>query len=92
MKRDELLAKAKEFIVPTSLLSDIVPAQEGPVIARAEGNHSYNTEGNSYLDFNSGQICSNFGHDNPRIQKVDGRERAKCSAGGLRASTYYNAS
>ena len=70
MKRDEVLAKAKEYIVPTSLLSDIVPAQEGPVIARAEGSLSYDTEGNSYLDFNSGQMCSTLGHNNPRIQKV----------------------
>ena len=70
MKRDEVLAKAKEYIVPTSLLSDIVPAHEGPVIARAEGSLSYDTEGNSYLDFNSGQMCSTLGHNNPRIQKV----------------------
>ena len=36
MKRDEVVAKAKDFLVPTSLLSDIVGADEGPVIARAE--------------------------------------------------------
>jgi 2,2-dialkylglycine decarboxylase (pyruvate) len=70
MQRDDVLAKAKEFLVPTSLLSDIVPASEGPVISRAEGSISYDTEGNSYLDFNSGQMCSTLGHNNPRIQQV----------------------
>ena len=70
MQRDDILAKAKEFLVPTSLLSDIVPPSEGPVISRAEGSISYDTEGNSYLDFNSGQMCSTLGHNNPRIQQV----------------------
>jgi 2,2-dialkylglycine decarboxylase (pyruvate) len=70
MKRAEILAKAKDYLVPTSLLSDIVPASEGPVIARAEGSVSYDTEGNGYLDFNSGQMCSTLGHNNPRIQNV----------------------
>ncbi|MCC6469943.1 MAG: aspartate aminotransferase family protein [Alphaproteobacteria bacterium] len=70
MKRDEIVAKAKDYMVRTTLLSDIVPAEEGPVIARAEGSLSFDTEGNSYLDFNSGQMCSTLGHNNPRIQKV----------------------
>ena len=70
MQRHDILAKAKEFLVPTSLLSDIVPPSEGPVISRAEGSISYDTEGNSYLDFNSGQMCSTLGHNNPRIQQV----------------------
>ena len=70
MQRDDILAKAKEFLVPTHLLSDIVPPSEGPVISRAEGSISYDTEGNSYLDFNSGQMCSTLGHNNPRIQQV----------------------
>jgi len=70
MKRDHAVAKAKEYLLPTSLLSDIVPAEEGPIIARAEGSLSFDTEGNSYLDFNSGQMCSTLGHNNPRIQKV----------------------
>ncbi len=87
MKRDDVVAKAKDFLVPTSLLSDIVGADEGPVIARAEGSFSYDTEGNSYLDFNSGQMCSTLGHNNPRIQKVI-EEQSKVLT---HASTvYYN--
>lgn len=87
MKRDEVLAKAKDYLVPTSLLSDIVGADDGPVIARAEGSLSFDTEGNSYLDFNSGQMCSTLGHNNPRIQKVI-EEQSKVLT---HASTvYYN--
>lgn len=87
VKRDDVIAKAKNFLVPTSLLSDIVPADEGPVIARAEGSLSYDTEGKSYLDFNSGQMCSALGHNNPRIQKVI-EEQSKVL---IHASTvYYN--
>jgi 2,2-dialkylglycine decarboxylase (pyruvate) len=70
MKRRELIAKAGEYLIPTSLLSDIVPAAEGPVIARAEGSFSYDTEGTAYLDFNSGQMCATLGHNNPRISAV----------------------
>jgi 2,2-dialkylglycine decarboxylase (pyruvate) len=87
MRRDEIVAKAKDFLVPTNLLSDIVPASEGPVIARAEGSFSFDTEGNSYLDFNSGQMCSALGHNNPRIQGVI-EEQSKLLT---HASTvYYN--
>jgi 2,2-dialkylglycine decarboxylase (pyruvate) len=87
MQRDEVVAKAKEFLVPTSLLSDIVPAAEGPVIARAQDSVSYDTEGNGYLDFNSGQMCATLGHNNRRIQKVI-EEQSKVLT---HASTvYYN--
>jgi 2,2-dialkylglycine decarboxylase (pyruvate) len=87
MKREQAIAKAKEYLVQTSLLSDIVPADEGPVIARAEGSLSYDIEGKAYLDFNSGQMCSTLGHNNPRIQKVI-EEQSKVLT---HASTvYYN--
>lgn len=87
MKRDDVVAKAKDYLVPTSLLSDIVSAEDGPVIARAEGSLSFDTEGNSYLDFNSGQMCSTLGHNNPRIQNVIERQSKVLT----HASTvYYN--
>jgi 2,2-dialkylglycine decarboxylase (pyruvate) len=87
MKREQVIAKAKDYLVPTSLLSDIVPAEEGPIIARAEGSLSYDIEGKAYLDFNSGQMCSTLGHNNPRIQKVI-EEQSKVLT---HASTvYYN--
>jgi len=87
MKRNEAIAKARDFLVPTSLLSDIVPASDGPVIVRAEGSLSFDTEGNSYLDFNSGQMCSALGHNNPRIQKVI-EEQSKVLTHS--STVYYN--
>jgi 2,2-dialkylglycine decarboxylase (pyruvate) len=86
MNRHETLAKAKDYMVRTSLLSDIVSAEEGPVIARAEGSLSFDTEGNSYLDFNSGQMCSTLGHNNPRIQNAI-EEQSKIL---IHASTVYH--
>ncbi|MGE0715013.1 MAG: aspartate aminotransferase family protein [Alphaproteobacteria bacterium] len=70
MKRDEVIGKARDYLLKTSLLSDIVPGEEGPVIDRAEASVVWDTEGNSYLDFNSGQMCSTLGHNNPRIRQV----------------------
>ena len=87
MNRDELGAKAEAYLVPTSLLSDIVPAEDGPVIARAEGSLSFDTEGKSYLDFNSGQMCSTLGHNNPRIQKVIEQQSKVLTHA---SSVYYN--
>src|SRR5215470_16993883 len=87
MQRDEAIAKAKQYLVPTSLLSDIVPAEEGPVIARAEGSICYDTEGKAYLDFNSGQMCSTLGHNNPRIQKMI-EEQSKVLTHS--STVYYN--
>lgn len=70
MNRDEAIAKAKKYLLPTSLLSDIVPADEGPVIDHALGSLVWDTDGNEYLDFNSGQMCSTLGHNNPRITQA----------------------
>lgn len=70
MKREQVIAKANAYLAPTSLLSDIVTAEERPIFARAEGSLSYDIDGKAYLDFNSGQMCSTLGHNNPRIQKV----------------------
>ncbi|MCL4764665.1 MAG: aspartate aminotransferase family protein [Hyphomicrobiaceae bacterium] len=87
MKRDEAIGRAREYLLPTSLLSDIVPAEEGPVIERADASVVWDTEGRSYLDFNSGQMCSTLGHNNPRIQAVIREQSAVLT----HASTvYYN--
>ncbi|MCW5750693.1 MAG: aspartate aminotransferase family protein [Alphaproteobacteria bacterium] len=87
MKRQEAIDKAKKFLLRTSLLSDIVPAEEGPIIDHASGSLVWDTEGNEYIDFNSGQMCSTLGHNNPRIQKVIREQSAILT----HASTvYYN--
>lgn len=70
MSREEVIGKARQYLLKTSLLSDIVPAEEGPVIARGDASLVWDTEGKSYLDFNSGQMCSTLGHNNARIQRT----------------------
>jgi 2,2-dialkylglycine decarboxylase (pyruvate) len=67
MTEQELRQMAEKYLVPSSLLSDIVPANEGPIFARAEGSVIWDVNGKEYLDFNSGQMCSTLGHNNPRI-------------------------
>jgi 2,2-dialkylglycine decarboxylase (pyruvate) len=37
------------------------------VVSRAEGSWIWDQDGNKYLDFTSGQICSTIGHNHPRI-------------------------
>ena len=42
----------------------------GPVLERAEGSIVWDVNGKSYIDFNSGQMCSALGHRAPRIVKA----------------------
>lgn len=39
----------------------------GPVFERATGSMVVDTNGKSYLDFNSGQMCAALGHNHPEI-------------------------
>jgi len=50
MDRAEALKKAGEFLIKTSLLSDIVPAADGPIIDHAAGSTVWDIEGRPYLD------------------------------------------
>src|SRR5262249_21776607 len=87
MDRAEALKKAGDYLVKTSLLSDIVPAADGPIIDHAAGSTVWDIEGRAYLDFNSGQMCSALGHNNERIQRVMREQAAQLT----HASTvYYN--
>jgi 2,2-dialkylglycine decarboxylase (pyruvate) len=40
------------------------------VVSRAEGSWIWDQDGNRYLDFTSGQICSTIGHNHPRITEA----------------------
>jgi Aminotransferase class-III len=40
------------------------------VVSRAEGSWIWDQDGNKYLDFTSGQICSTIGHNHPRITQA----------------------
>ena len=85
MDRAEALKKAGDYLIKTSLLSDIVPADEGPIIDRGEGSTVWDIEGRAYLDFNSGQMCSALGHNNARIGQVMREQAARLT----HASTVY---
>ena len=41
--------------------------EDRPVMARGEGSYHYDTDGNAYLDFGSGQMGAALGHNHPRI-------------------------
>jgi acetylornithine/succinyldiaminopimelate/putrescine aminotransferase len=87
MDREEALKKASDYLLKTSLLSDIVTSDEGPIIEHASGSTVWDTEGRPYLDFNSGQMCSALGHNNERIREVMQAQAARLT----HASTvYYN--
>jgi 2,2-dialkylglycine decarboxylase (pyruvate) len=70
MDTRELHRAADAYLVRNRLLSDVVLASEGPIFGRAEGSMIWDTDGKSYLDFNSGQMCSALGHNNPRVTKA----------------------
>lgn len=67
MDNQELHKIAETVLIRSNLLMDVLPAADGPIFARAEGSIIWDTEGKPYLDFNSGQMCSALGHNNPRV-------------------------
>ena len=65
-----LRAAGARHLIQGELLSDVVPAADGPVFVRADGAEIFDSEGKPYLDFNSGQMCSAIGHNNPRVTQA----------------------
>ncbi len=87
MDSDALRAAGDRYLVRSELLSDVVGASDGPVFVRAEGSEIWDSDGRAYLDFNSGQMCSALGHNNPRvIEAVSQGLRTLTHA----SSVYYN--
>jgi 2,2-dialkylglycine decarboxylase (pyruvate) len=37
------------------------------LVAQARGATLWDTEGHTYLDFSSGQVCATIGHNHPRV-------------------------
>ncbi len=70
MDSEQLRQTGEDYLIRSSLLSDVVAAAGGPVFVRAEGSQVWDRDGNSYLDFNSGQMCSWLGHNNPRVTEA----------------------
>jgi 2,2-dialkylglycine decarboxylase (pyruvate) len=63
------------------------PQTEGPVFSHGSGSLVWDVEGKEYLDFNSGQMCSALGHNNPRIVRSVAEALQKMMHA---SSTYYN--
>ena len=70
MDSQQLRQIGEDYLVRSSLLSDVVAAAGGPVFVRAEGSQIWDRDGKSYLDFNSGQMCAWLGHNNPRVTEA----------------------
>lgn len=64
MDEQELLSSAQRHIFRARM-----DAKEltGPILERGSGSVVWDITGKSYLDFNSGQMCSALGHNHPRI-------------------------
>lgn len=60
----ELLAQAEQFAFRARMDKKTAV---GPVFARGEGSVVSDVTGKSWIDFNSGQMCSALGHNHPRI-------------------------
>lgn len=87
MQTQQLRDAAGNYLFRNGLLSDVVPAAEGPILARGDGTVVWDTDGKAYLDFNSGQMCSALGHNHPRItQALEQGLRTLTHA----SSVYYN--
>ena len=65
-----LRAAGARHLIQSELLSDVVPAADGPVFVRAAGAEIFDADDRAYLDFNSGQMCSALGHNNPRVTEA----------------------
>lgn len=83
-----LRAAGARHLIQGELLSDVVPAADGPIFVRAEGAEIFDAGGKPYLDFNLGQMCSALGHNNPRVTAAV-RERLGTLTHA--SSVYFNA-
>ena len=83
-----LRAAGARHLIQSELLSDVVPAIDGPVFVRADGAEIFDADDRAYLDFNSGQMCSALGHNHPRVT-----EAVREGLGTLThaSSVYFNA-
>lgn len=87
MDAKQLREIGQKHVIRSSLLSDVVDAAGGPVFVRAAGSEVWDTDGKAYLDFNSGQMCSWLGHNNPRVTEAVQRGLVALTHA---SSVYYN--
>ncbi len=67
MDRSEARQIAKEWMFPTAKSSYMGRLEERPILASSTGSTVTDTDGNTYLDFQSGQMGAALGHQHPRI-------------------------
>ncbi len=70
MDRTEAREIAKEWMFPTAKSSYMGGLEERPILASSAGATVTDTDGKSYLDFQSGQMGAALGHQHPRIVNV----------------------
>ncbi len=87
MEERELRQYAEKHLIKNRLLIDVLGPAKGPIFVRAQGSVIEDTSGKQYLDFNSGQMCSALGHNNPRVVKAI-QENATTLTHA--SSVYYN--
>ncbi len=70
MDRSEARQIANEWMFPTAKSSYMGGLGERPILASSKGSTVTDTDGKSYLDFQSGQMGAALGHQHPRIVNV----------------------
>jgi 2,2-dialkylglycine decarboxylase (pyruvate) len=70
MDRTEARHIAKHWMFPTAKSSYMGGLEERPILAQSQGSTVTDTDGKTYLDFQSGQMGAALGHQHPRIVKV----------------------
>lgn len=70
MDRTEARHIATEWMFPTAKSSYMGGLEERPILASSQGSTVTDTDGKTYLDFQSGQMGAALGHQHPRIVNV----------------------
>jgi 2,2-dialkylglycine decarboxylase (pyruvate) len=69
MSRDTAREIAQQWMMPTEGSSYMGGLEERPILTASHGATVTDTDGNSYLDFQSGQMGAALGHQHPRMVK-----------------------
>ena len=70
MDRTEARQIAQDWMFPTAKSSYMGGLEERPILAQSQGSTVTDTDGKTYLDFQSGQMGGALGHQHPRIVNV----------------------
>ncbi len=73
MDRSEARQIAKEWMFPTAKTSYMGGLEERPILASSTGSTVTDTDGNTYLDFQSGQMGAAWGINTPASSRPSKR-------------------